>query len=200
MKKKTLDYILRIYLPVTLVVAFVTFVTTYYVSQDERNGVGYAPEQPIKFSHKLHAGQMKIDCRYCHQAANKARHSTIPSVDTCMNCHSQVKKTSKQTQASEEIKKLTKYFEDGKPIPWKRIHRVPGHVYFNHSVHINKGLQCVDCHGNVHEMEVVKLDRKWPAVMADCLKCHREATERFPELVSSKGLKNGPEHCAACHR
>lgn len=192
MKKVTLDYTLKVYLPITVLVVLTVWVATYFVSRDERYGVGYQPEQPIKYSHQLHAGEMKIDCQYCHTMAAKGRHSNVPAASTCMGCHAIARKD------KPEIIKLTKFYNEGNPIPWKRVHRLPEHVYFNHSVHINKGLQCTECHGNIAGME--KVQQMKPFNMADCLGCHRTAHEKFPHLVNQTGLKKGPQHCGACHR
>lgn len=192
MKKSALDYILRVYLPVLVIAVLTTYAVTYFVARDERNNVGYAPTQPINYSHELHAGKMGIDCQYCHTGVNKSRHANVPSADTCMNCHA-VARTD-----SPEIQKLTKFYNDNQPIPWKRVHKMPEHVYFNHSVHVNKGLACQECHGEIQDMAVVAQAK--PFMMSNCLECHREATERYPHLVTTKGLKNGPENCAACHR
>lgn len=191
MEKGMLDYNLKVRLPIVILVAVMSYFTTFFYSFDERNGIGYAPEQPIKYSHKLHAGDMKIDCRYCHVGAEKGRHATIPSVDTCMNCHSVVKTD------SPEIKKLHKYFNEGKALPWNRIHRSPDHVYFNHSVHLAKGFDCADCHGDVASMEVVKQTKL--ITMGRCLDCHRETHK---ETVNGKTItkQNGPQDCVACHR
>ena len=189
MKKTVLDYVLKIRLPLTLFVIAVSFVLTYYISRPERDGIGYAPEQPIKFSHKLHAGTMSIDCQYCHIGVEKGRHAIIPSVNICMNCHTVARKD------KPEIIKLTQYYEEGKPIPWKRIHKIPDYAYFNHSVHVNKGIQCESCHGNIKEMDVVEQVRQF--TMAACLDCHRNAQANLPYL---KHVKNGPENCWTCHR
>lgn len=192
MRKSVLDYILRIYLPVTLLLVVATYTITYFASRDERYHIGYQPTQPINFSHELHAGKMGIDCQYCHVGVSKGRHATIPALSTCMNCHTVAKKD------SPEIKKLTEHYKENKPLEWVRIHKVPEHVYFNHSVHINKGLQCSECHGPVEKM--AKVAQVKPFMMSDCLDCHRNAPERFPNLVSLNGLKKGPENCTACHR
>ncbi|MBT3784851.1 cytochrome c3 family protein [bacterium] len=191
MDKAMLDYNIRVRLPILLLVALTTYFTTFFYSFDERNHVGYTPEQPIKFSHKLHAGEMSIDCRYCHVGADKSRHATVPSVDTCMNCHSVVKKD------NPEIQKLTSYFNENKPLPWARVHRVADYVYFNHSIHINKGLDCTECHGNVREMEVVTHAKS--LTMGTCLACHRKAHDEIKDKEVVKQIQ-GPQHCVACHR
>lgn len=189
MKKSVLDYNLKIRLPITLFVLLSTFALTYYIARPERDGIGYSPDQPINFSHKLHAGEMGIDCQYCHIGADKTRHALVPSTNTCMNCHSIARKD------KPEIQKLTKYYQQGLPIPWKRIHKVPEFAYFNHSVHVNKGLQCATCHGSVENMDKIEQVRSF--AMSACLDCHRNSKEYFPQLA---GLNQGPDNCWACHR
>ena len=93
MKKTLLDYTLKIRLPLTLFVIAAAFIITFYASRQERDGIGYQPEQPVKFSHRLHAGQMAIDCQYCHTGVEKGRHALVPSVNICMNCHTIARKT-----------------------------------------------------------------------------------------------------------
>jgi hypothetical protein len=189
MKKSLLDYTLKIRLPLVVFVAIGSFIGTYYLSRAERDGVGYAPEQPIAFSHKLHAGTMGIDCKYCHTAVTSSPHATVPSVATCMNCHAVARKN------RPEIIKLARFFEEEKALPWKRVHRVPDYAYFNHSAHVNKGIDCANCHGAVENMDVVAQVSTF--TMAACLDCHRNAPER---LASVENVKRGPENCSACHR
>ncbi len=189
MKKTVLDYTLKIRLPLTLFVIAAAFVITFYASRAERDSVGYTPDQPIAFSHKLHAGQMAIDCQFCHVGVSKGRQATIPSVNICMNCHAVARKD------KPEIIKLTKYYEEGKPLPWKRIHKVPDYAYFNHSVHVNKGIDCASCHGDLKEMEKVGQVKSF--TMTACLDCHRKPHENLPYLQK---VNNGPENCFACHR
>jgi hypothetical protein len=189
MKKSTLDYTLKIRIPLILFVAAVSFVLTFYISRPERDGVGYAPVQPIKYSHKLHAGELKIDCQYCHTGVTKGRHALVPATNICMNCHTLAVKD------KPEIIKLTQYYNGNKPIPWKRIHKVPEYAYFDHSVHVNKGIDCESCHGNLREMEVVKQIK--PFTMTACLECHREPAKYVPYVAD---IKTGPENCGACHR
>ncbi|MEW6701288.1 MAG: cytochrome c3 family protein [Bacteroidota bacterium] len=189
MKRTVLDYALKIRLPLTLFVIAASFILTFYISRAERDSVGYAPEQPIKFSHKLHAGQMAIDCQYCHIGVAKERHALIPSANICMNCHTVARKD------KPEIIKLTQYYEEGKPIPWKRVYKIPDYAYFNHSVHVNKKIDCASCHGNVKEMDLVQQVK--PFTMTACLDCHRNPHDKLPYL---KKVNIGPENCAACHR
>jgi hypothetical protein len=189
MKRASLDYILRIRLPIVVFVALAAAVVTYYVSRAERDGVGYAPAQPVAFSHKLHAGTMRIDCQYCHTGVTVSAHAMVPPPATCMNCHSVARKT------RPEIIKLTKFYEEGTAFPWKRVHRVPDYAYFNHSVHVNRGIACANCHGDVENMDVVAQVSQF--TMGACLDCHRRATESLAQIP---GIAKGPEYCWACHR
>ncbi len=191
MKKTFLDYALKVRLPITLVVILSSFALTFYISRAERDGIGYAPEQPIKFSHKLHAGTMQIDCKYCHNGTDKSRHAMVPPASTCMNCHTIARKD------KPEIKKLTAYYEAGKPIPWNRIHKIPEFAYFNHSVHVNKNIDCKSCHGDVAQME--KVEQIHGFTMNNCLSCHRAPHEKMPYL-KNVAVNKGPENCGACHR
>ncbi|MBM2813542.1 MAG: actA [Ignavibacteria bacterium] len=189
MNKKLLDYTLKIRLPITVFVIIIAMSITYYVSRNERDGIGNTPTQPILFSHKLHAGDMKIDCQYCHTGVTKGRHALIPSVGTCMNCHSVARKD------KPEIQKLTKIFLSGEALQWQRVHRTADYVYFNHSSHVSKNIDCKYCHGDVAAME--KISQVHSFTMGSCVDCHRTAHKSFPEIA---GLKKGPDHCWACHR
>jgi len=142
---------------------------------------GYKPEQPIKFSHKIHAGQNKINCVYCHSSAEKSRHAGIPSANVCMNCHKGVQEG--RTTGKTEIAKIyaavgwdvEKQAYTGKetPIKWVKIHNLPDHAYFNHSQHVVVGkLECQECHGQIQEMETV--EQFAPLTMGWCIKCHGE--------------------------
>ncbi len=189
MNKPLLDYTLRIRVPIIIFIILISGTVTYFVSRAERDGVGYSPVQPIAFSHKLHAGTMQIDCKYCHIGVTTSPHALVPAVSTCMNCHSIARKD------RPEIVKLTKYYESGTALPWKRVHRVPDYAYFNHSVHVNKGIDCVNCHGNVQDMDAdVKV---MDFTMAACLNCHRNA----PTILANvPGIGKGPDNCWTCHR
>ena len=136
---------------------------------------GYRPEQPIPFSHKIHVQANKMDCKYCHVAPEYSRHSTIPSLNVCMNCHLVVRPD------SPHVKKIQEAFRAGKPIEWVRVHELPDHVYFPHKRHIAAGLDCVECHGDVGNMDVV--EQVSPLTMGWCLDCHRGVTT--PESVKA---------------
>src|SRR5213592_722552 len=116
----------------------------WYYLTPRYSRVGYQPIQPVSFSHATHNGQLGIDCRYCHNAVEKSWYSNIPAASTCMNCHNQVLKDDPRLALVRESA------ASGKPIPWVQIHRVPDFVYFNHSVHVNRGISCVECHGQIN--------------------------------------------------
>ncbi len=148
---------------------------------------GYQPTQPIHFSHALHAGTHKIDCQYCHSTANKGKHSNIPSLNTCMNCHKNVSKG--PVYGTTEIAKIyaavgwdattaTYDLNKAKPVEWVRIHNLPDHVYFNHSQHVNAGkVKCQTCHGPVETMDEVY--QYAPLSMGWCINCHRNTEVQF---------------------
>ncbi|WP_410528575.1 c-type cytochrome [Spirosoma sp. KUDC1026] len=128
---------------------------------------GYAPKQPIAYSHKLHAGQYKIDCNYCHTGVNKGKSATIPAANICMNCHGVIKKE------SPEIQKIYAAIEQNRPIEWIRVHNLPDLAYFNHAQHVNVGnVQCQTCHGEIEKMEVV--EQRSSLTMGWCIDCHRK--------------------------
>jgi len=140
--------------------------------------VGYAPRQPVPYSHNLHAGQLGIDCRYCHNTVEVANKAAIPPTQTCMNCHTQIHKESRNLEA------LRVSYDTGMSVPWVRVHDLPDYAYFSHSAHVTRGVSCVECHGRVDKMDVVYQDQ--PLSMGWCLNCHREPAMRLrdPKLVT----------------
>ncbi|WP_373517134.1 c-type cytochrome [Pricia sp.] len=154
---------------------------------------GYEPIQPIHYSHRIHAGENKIECKYCHSSARVSKHSGIPSLNVCMNCHKSIYQVADETLAegkeeygvdyNKEIEKLyeavgwdvenQKYTGESKPVEWIRIHNLPDFAYFNHSQHVSvAGIQCQECHGPVEEMEIMY--QYAPLTMGWCINCHRE--------------------------
>jgi hypothetical protein len=133
---------------------------------DAFSNVGYAPKQPIPFSHALHAGKSKIPCLYCHSNAERSRAATVPSVNVCMNCHL-VARTDRPA-----VQMLTSLYQADQTVPWVRVHRLPDYVYFSHRWHVAKGIACQTCHGPVETMETIRqvntLKMGW------CIRCHRE--------------------------
>lgn len=148
---------------------------------------GYEPTQPIPFSHKLHAGELGMDCLYCHTSAEYSKHATVPSVESCMGCHSVVR-TDRET-----IQTLTEYYESGEPVPWVRIHSLPDHAYFNHALHVNAGVACQECHGPIQEMEVVY--QYVDTSMGWCMSCHRsDEYVQTPERIAASAERNEFAH------
>lgn len=192
----------------------VTAATTYYATP-KYTRVGYAPDQPVPFSHALHVGQLGMDCRYCHSNVEIAGHANVPTSQTCMNCHNQIKTDSPL------LAPIRASYESGDSVPWVKIHEVPDYAYFNHAVHVARGVSCVSCHGQINEMEVVHHSK--PLSMGWCLECHRapELHIRDPKLVTQLDWKHPggdaarveeakdfihdwnvkpPLSCSGCHR
>ena len=140
---------------------------------------GYAPEQPFEFSHEMHAGVNEVPCGYCHTEPGAGPVSSVPDVDTCMNCHATV------ATDSEQIQELTRHYEEGQPVEWVKVHDQPDHVQFSHQPHVQRGIDCVECHGQVNRMDVVEVTNEFN--MGWCIDCHRD-----PE-------HNAPIDCVTCH-
>lgn len=208
-KKSIPFYRNKVYIALAAIVCFIgigVYLSTSGASMG--NQQGYMPEQPIFYSHKVHAGINQINCQYCHIGAEKSRHALVPSTNVCMNCHKQINEYTgaeehplvtaegKKIDGTEEIQKLYEfagwdpvkkdYKRDGegnilaKSIPWVKIHNLPDHVYFNHSLHVVSGkVQCQQCHGNVEEMdEVIQSEQ---LTMGWCINCHRETNVQFAD-------------------
>ncbi len=126
------------------------------------------PTQPIKYSHKTHAGTLGIDCKFCHYYAEKSKYAGVPAVDVCMGCHRYVA----TVMQNPEVQKLFKYYEEKKNIPWVRVHDLPEFVRFSHRIHLNAGVDCISCHGDVAQMETAQ--RVSPLSMDWCLQCHKQ--------------------------
>ncbi|MFQ6612637.1 MAG: cytochrome c3 family protein [Fidelibacterota bacterium] len=184
----------------------------WYYGSPRYTDVGYEPEQPVPYSHKLHAGDLGMDCRYCHTTVETSAYAGVPPTNTCMNCHKLV------LPASEKLAPVRESFNSGIPLRWVRVHKIPDYTYFDHSIHINAGVGCSSCHGNVREMEVIR--QVEPLSMGWCLDCHRHPEQQLrpaseitntewtpPEdnsafaskIIAQKHL-NPPEDCSGCHR
>lgn len=183
----------------------------YYGSPEYRN-VGYRPSQPVAYSHKLHAGDLGIDCRYCHTSVEYSAKAVVPPTQTCMNCHNLI------LPESEKLLPVRESWATGMPIEWVRVHKVPDYSFFNHSAHITKGIGCKSCHGNVAQME--KVMQVEPLSMGWCLDCHRNPDQhlrpldkitdmkwqpgpdhaQFVERVKNEWKINPPVDCSGCHR
>jgi hypothetical protein len=188
------------------------FVRTPYFTQQNDEVV-----QPVQFDHRHHVSDIGIDCRYCHQTVEKSASAGYPPTSVCLNCHSQV------WNKSPLLDIVRKSYFTNESIPWKRVHRLPDFVYFNHSIHVNKGVGCESCHGRIDKMPAV--EQESPLTMGWCLECHRNPENflRPKDQVTTMGYvpeKDGKEvaqadlgrelihqnavrtrvACTACHR
>ncbi|MEY2879556.1 MAG: hypothetical protein RLZZ15_1936 [Verrucomicrobiota bacterium] len=192
---------------------------TYYMTP-KYTRVGYAPVQPVPFSHAKHVQEIGLDCRYCHSNVDKSGHSNVPTAQTCLNCHTQIKPNSALLAPVRAAYDVATGKDTGKPVPWVWIHQTPDYAFFNHSVHVNRGVSCVECHGKVNEMDTVT--HMQPLSMGFCLDCHRDPAGRVrnPKDVfnlDSKTLADQgkaadakkmvdhwkvkpPPSCSGCHR
>ena len=184
----------------------------WYYFSPEFTDVGYSPVQPVAYSHRLHAGELGIDCRYCHDTAERGAKAAVPPTETCMNCHRTIQ------VKSEKLALIRESYETGKAIPWVRVHMLPDYAYFDHSAHLAAGVGCVSCHGRIDEMEVVRQEK--PLSMGWCLDCHRNPTPNLRPLnmitamawnpadgayepskdPARKRMPTPPTHCSGCHR
>ena len=177
--------------------------------------IGVTHEQPVPFSHEHHVTGLGIDCRYCHTSVEDSSFAGMPPTKTCMNCHSQI------WVGSPMLEPVRESYRTGKPLEWNRVHRLAEFVYFDHSIHVNKGVGCATCHGQVNEMPLMW--QHGSLLMEWCLECHRnpqqhvrprdkvfdmlweppaDQAERGEELVKQYRIR-GPEQittCSTCHR
>jgi hypothetical protein len=184
----------------------------WYGASPKTTDVGYQPRQPVPYSHALHAGELGIDCRYCHNTVEQAAFAAIPPTETCMNCHTLVHPT------SAKLLPIRQSYATGAPVEWLKVHDLPDYVFFNHSAHVTRGIGCVSCHGRVDQMEEVfqqeTLSMSW------CLTCHREPERHLrpvsevtnmawqpPEEQLAFGRRLAQENniappldCSTCHR
>jgi hypothetical protein len=184
----------------------------YYGDSPEATDSGYMPDQPVPYSHALHAGELGIDCRYCHNTVERGARAAIPPTDTCMNCHANI------FSQSPALVSVRESFSTGMPVRWIRVHDLPDYVYFDHSAHVTRGVGCAECHGRVDKMEVVyqvhTLSMSW------CLDCHRDPEPRLRPVEEVFNMAwepaddrrkigarlrerynlNPSEDCGTCHR
>lgn len=183
----------------------------WYWFSPEFTDVGYRPVQPVEYSHALHAGELGLDCRFCHSTVERSANASVPAVEVCMACHQVVKRDSPL------IAPLVAAWNDGVPIRWVRVHKIPEYAYFDHSVHIAAGVGCSSCHGRIDQMAVVQQAK--PLSMGWCLECHRnpDAHLRRPDEITDMAWEPGPDQaefvlavreerglappqdCTACH-
>lgn len=189
----------------------------WYYGTDKHFAVGYEPKQPVDYSHKLHAGDLGIDCRYCHSNVERSSVASVPPTQTCMNCHAKV------LPNSEKLLPVRESAASDKPLPWVRVHSLPDYVYFDHSAHVNVGVGCESCHGRVDQMP--KVHQVESLTMGWCIDCHRNPgpNMRTPSEITKMGQTelasvanaaaaspifpkvngrtvNPPLSCSGCHR
>jgi hypothetical protein len=196
----------------SVVAVIIIIAGLWYFGSPQYTDVGYRPAQPVPYSHKLHAGDMGMDCRYCHTNVEVSPVANIPSTQTCMNCHTLI------LPNSENLAPVRDSWESGEPIEWVKVHMLPDYAYFNHSAHVTAGVGCESCHGNVAEME--KVEQVETLSMGWCLDCHRNPEPHLRPLdqITTMGYQppeeqvafaqqfiqeqniNPPTDCSACHR
>ncbi len=158
-------------LGVVLLAAGSGFIASAYYRSTYWNGIGLAPAQPVPFSHRHHAGELRIDCRNCHASVETSAFAGLPSTQTCLNCHSQI------FTDTPLLRPVIESAAQNVPLQWTRVTRLPDHVYFDHSIHVNKGVGCTTCHGEVGQMALTakgeSLTMRW------CLDCHRDPGPRL---------------------
>jgi hypothetical protein len=196
-----------------LVSAVVVSAGAWYYLTPEYSRVGYQPIQPVPFSHLTHVGHLGLDCRYCHTGVESSWYANIPAASACMNCHSQV------LPNDPRLAPIRDSVKTGAPVPWVQIHRTPDFVFFNHAVHVNRGVACVSCHGQINQMVEVRHARS--LTMAFCLDCHRNPAPHIRPLeqvysmtwtedparaveAGARRVRDWKIHpstdCSACHR
>ena len=210
------DAILRLWLLVGLTIPpMLLVVAGLYVRSSYATGVGVAPAQPVPFSHKHHAGELGLDCRYCHTTVETQATAGIPPTWTCMTCHSEI------WTGAPMLEPVRASLAKMKPLHWTRVARLPDYVYFDHSIHIAKGVGCSTCHGDVADMQLTYKAKAFE--MQFCLGCHRnpenyvrpqaeilnmswsppdDQAERGRKLVMQYHIRDGRylTDCAICHR
>ena len=190
-------------------VFLVAFVWYYF--SPEYLDVGYEPAQPVDYSHRLHAGELGMDCRYCHNWVEVSEHANVPPTQTCMNCHNQIR------TESPKLYQVRESWATGEPIEWVKVHHLADYAHFSHATHVNNGVGCETCHGRIDQMEVVY--QAEPLSMGWCLECHRQPelylrpnaeittmgyvqpasfVERNVERIRQEQIQP-PTNCSACH-
>ncbi len=197
----------------SFVVVFLIFFVMWVLQRSSYETQQFvARDQPVPFSHAHHVGGLGIDCRYCHTSVEKAAFAGVPDVNTCMSCHSQIYNDQKV------LEPLREAYRTGKPLRWARLNEVPDFVYFDHAIHLHKGIGCATCHGRLDEMPLTWLQR--PFYMHECVDCHRHPTDHLqpretvfdvawtpPDDRHGLGLRLMKRYdvrkmtdCATCHR
>lgn len=193
-------------------VALAALATGEFVRSSYATGMGVIRDQPIPFSHEHHVTGLGIDCRYCHTSVETSAYAGMPATKTCMNCHQQI------WVGSEMLAPVRESYRTGQSIEWNRVHRLADFVYFDHSAHVNKGVGCASCHGEVQKMALMR--QHGTLLMEWCLDCHRDPSAHVrprdevfnmewrppadhpqlgKELVEKYGVRS-LMNCSVCHR
>jgi hypothetical protein len=209
---RSADRILRISAAALILVGGGVAGLVGYLALPKHADTGYMPVQPVPYSHKLHAGNLGVDCRHCHFTVENSAYAAIPPTEVCMNCHSRVRPQSLL------LARIRESYATGQPVEWVKVHRLADYVYFNHQAHVKAGVSCVSCHGRVDQM--IEVGQVHELTMAWCLACHRDPApnvrpdrlvtqldwkpDRDPaeigrEIVQARRI-TPPTNCSGCHR
>ncbi|MFN7951179.1 MAG: cytochrome c3 family protein [bacterium] len=195
-----------------LVAATLAIGVVWYYFSPRYTDVGFAPKQPVPYSHRLHVGTLGLDCKYCHASVERSAVANVPPTQVCMNCHSLVKRDSAL------LAPIRASYATGQPMQWVRVHNLPDFAFFHHAVHVRAGVGCVECHGRIDEMDVVT--QAEPLSMSWCLDCHRDPAphlrpteqvtnmrwqapadqRRAGERIIAEKHLAPPLDCSGCHR
>lgn len=193
-----------------IVTVTVVVLGVWYYFSPRYTDVGYAPTQPVPYSHKIHVDKLGLDCQYCHTNVTESKQANIPPTQTCMNCHNAVKTD------SELLEPIRESWATGKAVEWVRVHNLADYAYFNHAAHVNVGVGCESCHGRIDQMDVVY--QAEPLSMSWCLDCHRNPENHLRPVdeITTMGYKaedqqllgaelvkknnvSPPQYCQGCH-
>jgi hypothetical protein len=198
-----------------LAAALVIWVCLIFTRSSYGTGMAEVRQQNVPFSHEHHVGILGIDCRYCHTSVENSSYAGLPPTKTCMNCHSQI------WVGSEMLAPVRDSFRDNRPLEWQKVYNLPGFAYFDHSIHIHKGVGCTTCHGRIDQMQ---LTYQYPSLLMEwCLDCHRNPEpnlrpqseifnvkwrpppnqdQRGAELFQEYGIRSARflTSCTVCHR
>jgi menaquinone reductase, multiheme cytochrome c subunit len=169
----------------------------YYVLWPSNMEAGYQPAQPVAFSHKLHAGDMKMECLYCHAQAEEQALATVPPLSVCMKCHLEVQPKDKAGQIKPDTRLLLDRWGRQEPILWQKVNDLADFVYFQHGRHVSSGIHCQECHGPVETMERVR--RQYGLKMSWCLECHRQPPPKGSHAEEAQWSTRAPIECWTCH-
>ncbi len=176
---------------IKLFLIFASLGLIYWIYVIDPKYTGYAADQPIPFSHKIHAGELQMDCQFCHVAVERGPHATVPDTNTCMRCHEYV------AGDSAYIQYLRSNYAAGQPTRWLKVHDLPDHVRFSHKPHVAAGFDCQTCHGDVAEMDKIEVVTGFN--MGWCVNCHRENMHLVQDEKPGNNVTVHLAECSTCH-